>query len=81
MKRIADEETSDNSDVYLGYTSWAAGGFDSTYELTETPTVSGDTLTDQPLVTDCLAPGAASNSTSSKLRRSFGRMGPRMARL
>lgn len=30
-----------NSDVYLGYVGWAAGGFDSTYELTETPTYSG----------------------------------------
>ena len=27
---------SQNSDVYLGYTGWAAGGFASTYELTET---------------------------------------------
>ena len=30
---------SQNPDVYLGYTGWAADGFASTCELTETPAV------------------------------------------
>ena len=33
---------SQNSDVYLGYTTWSAGGFDSKYELTETPNGNQD---------------------------------------
>ncbi|KAI9687979.1 MAG: Endoglucanase EG-II [Bogoriella megaspora] len=45
------EYLAENSDVYLGYTTWAAGGFDQTYELTETPLPSG---ADQPLVTNCV---------------------------
>jgi len=43
-----------NSDVYLGYVGWAAGGFDSTYELTETPTQNGNTWTDTALVSACI---------------------------
>jgi endoglucanase len=43
-----------NSDVYLGYTSWAAGGFDATYELTETPKQNGNTWTDTSLVKSCV---------------------------
>jgi endoglucanase len=45
---------SKNSDVYLGYVGWAAGNFDSTYELVETPTKNGNSWTDKPLVTSCL---------------------------
>ncbi|TAQ85999.1 hypothetical protein B7494_g5658 [Chlorociboria aeruginascens] len=45
----------DNSDVFLGYTTWAAGSFDSTYALTETPTQSGSTWTDTALVHACIA--------------------------
>jgi len=45
---------SQNSDVFKGVISWAAGGFDSTYVLTETPTISGSTFTDQQLVTQCI---------------------------
>ncbi|KAI1622391.1 endoglucanase [Exophiala viscosa] len=44
-----------NTDVFLGYTTWAAGGFDSSYELTETPTLSGSTWTDTSLVQACVA--------------------------
>lgn len=44
-----------NADVFLGYTSWAAGGFDATYELTETPTQNGGTWTDTLLVQSCVA--------------------------
>ncbi|KAL1296785.1 hypothetical protein AAFC00_000247 [Neodothiora populina] len=40
-----------NSDVYLGWTGWAAGSFDSSYALSETPNGS----TDQQLVTKCIA--------------------------
>lgn len=46
--------SSQNSDVYLGYTGWAAGGFDSTYELTETPTQNGNSWTDTALVKSCI---------------------------
>jgi endoglucanase len=50
-----------NSDVYLGYTSWAAGGFDGSYELTETPTKNGNTWTDTSLVKSCVV-GAWKNA-------------------
>ncbi|GAB7359867.1 hypothetical protein MBLNU230_g7395t1 [Neophaeotheca triangularis] len=43
------------SDVYLGWTGWAAGQFDSSYELSETPTKNGDSWTDQPIVEQCIA--------------------------
>ena len=43
------------SDVYLGWTGWSAGRFDSSYELTETPTRNGNGWTDVPLVTQCIA--------------------------
>jgi len=42
-----------NSDVYLGYIAWSAGGFDSTYELTLTPTKNGNSWTDTSLMTKC----------------------------
>ncbi|KAI9684841.1 MAG: Endoglucanase EG-II [Bathelium mastoideum] len=44
----------DNSDVYLGYTTWAAGSFATTYTLSETPFGSGTDLTDQELVSQCV---------------------------
>ncbi|TKX23074.1 endoglucanase EG-II [Elsinoe australis] len=40
-----------NADVYLGWTGWAAGGFDTSYVLSETPNGSAD----QQLVTQCIA--------------------------
>lgn len=43
-----------NSDVYLGYTTWAAGGFDATYELTETPTQQGGQWRDTSLTSTCV---------------------------
>jgi len=43
------------SDVYLGWTGWAAGMFDTSYVLSETPTLNGNTYTDQPLVKQCIA--------------------------
>jgi endoglucanase len=42
-----------NADVYLGYTGWSAGSFDSTYELVLTPTWNGNGWTDRAL-TKCL---------------------------
>ncbi|PSR78584.1 hypothetical protein PHLCEN_2v7331 [Hermanssonia centrifuga] len=45
-----------NSDVFLGYVGWAAGNFDPSYVLGETPTASGSTWTDTSLVAACLAP-------------------------
>ncbi|KAF7797655.1 hypothetical protein EIP86_008855 [Pleurotus ostreatoroseus] len=47
-----------NSDVILGYVGWAAGNFDPSYVLGETPTQSGSTWTDTPLVAMCLSPNA-----------------------
>lgn len=44
-----------NSDVFAGYLAWAAGSFDSTYALTETPTHSNDVWTDTALVKACIA--------------------------
>jgi len=43
-----------NSDVYPGYIGWAAGSFGATYELTETPTESGNSWQDTSLVESCL---------------------------
>lgn len=45
-----------NSDVILGYVGWAAGNFDPSYVLGETPTNTGNGWTDTPLVAACLAP-------------------------
>ena len=44
-----------NSDVYIGYIGWGAGGFDKTYVLTETPTQNGNSWTDTALVAACIA--------------------------
>lgn len=44
-----------NSDVFLGYTAWSAGGFDTNYELTLTPTRNGNVWTDTSLVQSCVA--------------------------
>ncbi|KAI9708369.1 MAG: Endoglucanase EG-II [Bogoriella megaspora] len=57
----------DNSDVYLGYTTWSAGAFDQSYELSETPNGS----TDQPLVSKCVVPvftGKYTGGTGEKRR-------------
>ena len=45
-----------NSGAYLGFLGWSAGSFDPTsYVLSLTPTQSGSTWTDQPLLTKCIA--------------------------
>jgi endoglucanase len=52
------------SDVYLGWVGWAAGMFATSYVLSETPTQSGSTWTDQELVTKCIVGMFKGNSTS-----------------
>jgi len=49
------EALAKNSDVYLGWTGWAAGGFDTSYVLSETPSGSAGSYVDQPLVKQCIA--------------------------
>lgn len=61
MKVALADYSSANSDVYLGYTTWAAGGFDATYELTETPTQNGGSWKDTALVKSCVV-GAWKNA-------------------
>ena len=47
----------ENTDVYEGFTTWAAGSFQPGYALLETPTHNSDgTWTDQTLVSQCIAP-------------------------
>lgn len=46
----------ENSDVFLGYTNWAAGAFDPGYSLSNTPTQNGNTWTDSFLVQRCVVP-------------------------
>lgn len=45
----------DNSDVFLGWTGWAAGMFATSYALSETPSGSAGSYTDQEIVTQCIA--------------------------
>lgn len=45
----------DNSDRIIGVTTFAAGGFDQTFNLTETPVLNGNTFVDTSLVSDCIA--------------------------
>lgn len=58
-----------NSDVYLGYTGWAAGSFDRNYVLILTPNGNPATgFTDQPLLSKCFAmfkPGGFPNPPAS----------------
>jgi len=44
-----------NADVYLGWIGWAAGTFDGTYTLTETPTYANGVWTDTGMVSSCIA--------------------------
>ncbi|RDW84828.1 hypothetical protein BP6252_02418 [Coleophoma cylindrospora] len=53
-----------NSDVFMGYAGWAAGGFDQTYALAETPIKAANgNYTDVPIVTQCIV-GTRKNSTA-----------------
>jgi len=52
-----------NSDVFLGYVGWAAGNFEPSYVLGETPTQNSDgSWTDTLLVSSCVAPSSGSQS-------------------
>lgn len=44
-----------NTDVYLGWIGWAAGAFETSYEISETPTYSNGVWTDQGIVANCIA--------------------------
>lgn len=44
-----------NTDRIIGVTTFAAGGFDATFNLTETPVLNGNKLEDTSLVSDCIA--------------------------
>ena len=51
--RVCD---SSNSDVYLGYSGWAAGSFATSYVLAETPTQDGSgQWSDTAIVKTCVA--------------------------
>ncbi len=43
-----------HSDVFLGWTGWAAGSFATSYTLSEVPTGSSGNYQDQLLVASCL---------------------------
>lgn len=59
----------ENAGAYLGMMGWAAGSFDpSSYVLSLTPTKSGSTWKDQPLLTKCIAgkfSGSGGTSTNT----------------
>ncbi|KAK0661884.1 Endoglucanase EG-II [Lasiodiplodia hormozganensis] len=44
-----------NTDVFVGWVGWSAGSFDSSYELTLTPTWNGNSWDDTSLMRDCVA--------------------------
>ena len=63
-----------NSDVYLGYSSWAAGGFDSTYNLSNTPIETGNgSFTDVPIVSQCVVGTFVGDGIASKKSRRLRR--------
>ncbi|KAI9720808.1 MAG: Endoglucanase EG-II [Candelaria pacifica] len=54
-----------NSDVYIGWAGWAAGSFDDTYILTETPILGADgKWTDTDTMKQCIA-GKFKNGTAT----------------
>ncbi|KAG4442571.1 hypothetical protein IFR05_001983 [Cadophora sp. M221] len=59
-----------NSDAYLGYAGWSAGGFDTKYNLTETPFGSAGNFTDQSIVKQCIVGMRIGDGIASKRRRS-----------
>lgn len=59
-----------NTDAYMGYVGWAAGGFSpTTYNLTMTPLGSAGNFTDQPIVKQCLVGTRNGGGIASKKRR------------
>ncbi|KUJ21508.1 glycoside hydrolase family 5 protein [Mollisia scopiformis] len=58
-----------NTDAYMGYVGWAAGGFSPTnYNLTMTPIGSAGNFTDQPIVKQCLVGTRMGGGIASKKR-------------
>ncbi|CZR69888.1 related to cellulase precursor [Phialocephala subalpina] len=58
-----------NTDAYMGYVGWAAGGFSpTTYNLTMTPLGSAGNFTDQPIVKQCLVGTRMGGGIASKKR-------------
>jgi len=45
-----------NADVFMGVTTWSAGAFSASYELAETPSGSGSSMTDTSIVQSCVIP-------------------------
>ncbi len=61
-----------NTDAYIGYTGWAAGGFSTTdYNLTETPLGGVGNWTDQPIVEQCIVGTRAGTGIDSNRRRGW----------
>lgn len=58
-----------NTDAFVGYTAWAAGGFSLDYNLTMTPKGSTGNFSDQETVRQCVVGTrrSASNSTGTSL--------------
>ncbi|KAF9041256.1 glycoside hydrolase superfamily [Panaeolus papilionaceus] len=49
-----------NSDVFLGYVGWSAGNFDTSYILSEVPTLNGTVWVDTLLTQKCMSPKSGS---------------------
>ena len=58
-----------NPDAYLDYVGWSAGGFDTKYNLTETPFGSAGNFTDQPIVKQCIVGMRTGGGIASKKRK------------
>lgn len=54
INTVLTSTSSENSDVYLGYTGWSAGAFPPSYELDGVPTQEGDKWTNKPLIQACI---------------------------
>ncbi|CZT52135.1 related to cellulase precursor [Rhynchosporium secalis] len=57
-----------NPDPYLGYAGWSAGGFNTQYNLTETPFGSAGNFTDQSIVKQCIVGMRTGNGIASRKR-------------
>lgn len=63
-----------NTDAYIGYTAWSAGGFSPLdYNLTLTPKGSAGNFTDQELASRCvIGTRAGSNGTATNVTKTTG---------
>lgn len=64
-----------NSDAYLGYAGWSAGGFDTKYNLTLTPFGSAGNFTDQPIMKQCIVGMRTGDGIASKRKRVIPKYG------